>query len=103
MIWERSLLLKFEIIGVFVNSLTAAYKYPVPDCKNLLFPKNQKLFLRFIVPFMEFTSNFKHFQKKKFVIANVFPKLQTDKNLVRPLSKSAVSEHPSTVNIVNGP
>ena len=37
MIWERSLLLKFEIIGVFVNSLTAAYKYPVPDCKNLLF------------------------------------------------------------------
>ena len=37
------------------------------------------------------------------IVANVFPKLQTDKNLVRPLSKSAVSEHPSTVNIVNGP
>ena len=36
---------------------------------------------------MKSSSNFKHFQKKKIVIANVFPKLQTVKDLVRPLSK----------------
>ena len=36
---------------------------------------------------MEPTSNFKHFQKKKIVIANVLPELQTVKDLVRPLSK----------------
>ena len=33
-----SLLLKFEIIGVFVNILTVDYKHPIPDCENLLFP-----------------------------------------------------------------
>ena len=36
---------------------------------------------------MEFTSNFKDFQKKKIVIANVFLNLQTVKDLVRSLSK----------------
>ena len=35
MICEISPLLKFGIIGVFVNTLTADYKYPVPDSKNL--------------------------------------------------------------------
>ena len=28
----------FEIIVLFVNTWTADYKYPVPDCENLLFP-----------------------------------------------------------------
>ena len=31
-------LLKFEIIGIFVNTMTADYKCPVPDSKNLPFP-----------------------------------------------------------------
>ena len=38
MISERSPLLKFEIIEVFVYTLTVDYKYPVSDCENLLFP-----------------------------------------------------------------
>ena len=33
-----SALLKYEILGVFVNTLANDYKYPVPDCENLLFP-----------------------------------------------------------------
>ena len=37
-IWKISLWLKFGIIGLFVNTWTAHYKYPVPDCENLLFP-----------------------------------------------------------------
>ena len=36
---------------------------------------------------MDSTSNFKHFQQKKRDIATVFPKLETVKDLVRPLSK----------------
>ena len=28
----------FEIIGLFDNTWTADYKYPVLDCENLLFP-----------------------------------------------------------------
>ena len=30
--------LKFGIIGLFVNTWTADYKYPVSDCENLGFP-----------------------------------------------------------------
>ena len=37
-IWKTSPWLKFEIIGLFVNTWTANYKYPVPDCENSPFP-----------------------------------------------------------------
>ena len=37
-IWKISPWLKFEIIGLFFNTWTADYKYPVPDCENLPFP-----------------------------------------------------------------
>ena len=36
--WKISPWLKFEIIGLFVNTSTADNKYPVSDCANLLFP-----------------------------------------------------------------
>ena len=36
---------------------------------------------------MESTLNLKHFQKKKIIIANVFPKLRTVEDLVKSLSK----------------
>ena len=42
-IWKISPLFKFEILGVFVNTLTADYKYDVPDCQNLLFPTQMQL------------------------------------------------------------
>ena len=38
MIWKISPWLNFEIIGLLVNTWTADYKYPVPDCQNLPFP-----------------------------------------------------------------
>ena len=38
MIWKISPWLKFEIIGLFADSCTADYKYPVTDYENLLFP-----------------------------------------------------------------
>ena len=38
MICKISPLLKYEILGVFVNTLTADGKYTVPDCENLQFP-----------------------------------------------------------------
>ena len=31
---EKSLLFKFEIVELFVNTFTSDYKYPVPDSKN---------------------------------------------------------------------
>ena len=37
-IWKISIWLKFHIIGLFANTWTVDYKYPVPDCENLPFP-----------------------------------------------------------------
>ena len=38
MIWKICPWFKFEIIGLFVNTWTADYNHPVPDCENLRFP-----------------------------------------------------------------
>ena len=62
--------MKFEDIGVFVNTWTADYKYSVPDGHDLQFPiqmqlsEKPKTFSEFFVPFMESTSIFNYFQKK---------------------------------------
>ena len=91
-IWRTSPCLKFGIIGLFVNTWTADYKYPVPDCENLPFPIQiqlsweKKTFSEFFIAFMESPSNFEHFQKKKIIIANVFPKLTTVQSLITPLT-----------------
>ena len=59
-----------EILGLFVNILTANGKYPVQDCKNLQSPiqmqlcEKRKTFSQFFVAFLESSSNFKHIQTK---------------------------------------
>ena len=87
-IWKKSPWLKFEIIGLFVNTWTADYRYPVPDCETLAFPiqiqlsYKQKTFSGFSIPFVKSPSNSEIFQKKNLVIANVFPKFATVEGLV---------------------
>ena len=55
---------------MFRNTLAANGKYPVHDCVNLSSPIQMQLsskpiiFSDFFVPFLEFTSNFKRFEKK---------------------------------------
>ena len=59
-----------EILGVFVNTLSADHKYPSQDCENLLLPiqmqlsEKQKAFSRVFLAFLECPSNFKHFERK---------------------------------------
>ena len=54
-----------------------------------------KTFSHPLVPFMEYTRNFKPFEKKKMIaIATLFRKLQNVKDLVRPLSKKHRSRTP---------
>ena len=43
MTWKMPPLLNFEILGLFVNTLTADNKYPVLDCENLQFPIQKQL------------------------------------------------------------
>ena len=82
-----------KIYGVFVNTLTGDGKYPVRECENLLLPiqvqliEKRKAFSQLFVPFLESTSNFKHFEINMMVVADEFPKLQTVKNFARPFCK----------------
>ena len=75
--------LNFEIIGFFVNTWTAHYKYPLPDCENLPFPfqiqlsLKKKHFLGFLFHLWNVHQIPDIFKKKKFVIVHVFPKLAT--------------------------
>ena len=59
-----------EILGMFVNTLTADGKYSVQGCEKLQLPiqmqlyEKRKTFSQFFVSFLESTSKFKHFEKK---------------------------------------
>ena len=83
-------LLLREILRVFLNTLAPEGNYPIEDWQNFGLPiqmqlsEKRKTFSQFFVPFLESTSNFKQFEKKMMVVANVFPKLQTVNKFVRP-------------------
>ena len=68
--WKMSPLVLGEIVGVFLNTLTDDGMYPVQGCENLQLPiqmqlcEKQKDFSQFFVPFVESSSNLKHFEKK---------------------------------------
>ena len=56
--------------------------------------QKQKIFSRFFSAFYELALNFEHFQKKMSLIAYVFPKLPTTKNVLRQMSKSSRLREP---------
>ena len=56
--------------------------------------QNQKIFSEFFSAFFESALNSEHFQKKMTLIAYVFPKLSTTKNLLRQISKSSCFREP---------
>ena len=62
-----------EISGVFVNTLTSDANYSVQGYENLQLPIQMQ--------------SLNILRENMILIANVFPKLQTMKILVRPLSK----------------
>ena len=82
-----------EISRSSVDILLVDGEYPVEYYENLPLPiqmqlyEKRKFFLKFLVYFWNLYENSNIFNKKMIVIANVFPKLQTVKNFVRPLFK----------------
>ena len=46
-------------------------------------PEKKKIFSEFFAAFLKCALNFEHFQKKKTLIAYVFPKLTTTKDVLR--------------------
>ena len=58
-------LILLEVLAVFVNRLTANGKYPVQDSGNFQLPIQMQWSQKrnIYVPFLQSTSNFKHFEK----------------------------------------
>ena len=56
--------------------------------------QKQKIFSHFFSAFFKSALNFEHFQQKMTVIAYVFPKLPTTKNVLSQMSKSSRFREP---------
>ena len=56
--------------------------------------QKEKIFSEFFSAFFESALNSEHFQKKMTLIAYVFPKLPTTKNVLRQMSKSSRFREP---------
>ena len=91
---KKSLLVICKISRLFPNTLRADGKYSLFNRDNLTQPiqmqlsRKQKTFSEFFAAFLKSSLNFEHFQQKKMtLIAEVFPKLRTPKNIVTSVSK----------------
>ena len=68
--WKKSVLVRSEILGLFVKTLTAEYIYPRRNMQN--FPQElqtelsqkRKDFSGFFISFLKCTSSLEHFEKK---------------------------------------
>ena len=78
-----------EALRLFVKSLTADDKYCLLSRDNSMqtvqmhLSEKQKAFAQFLSAFSKSTLNFEHLQKKMTLIAYVFAKLWTPKDVVR--------------------
>ena len=57
-------------------------------------PQKQKIFSQFFPAFFKSALNLEHFKKKMRLIAYVFPKLTTTKNVLSQMSKSSRFREP---------
>ena len=85
---------------MFVNTLTADDKYSLLNRDNLTQPIRTPLsqkhtaFSQFFLATSKSTLNFEFFKKKMTLIADLFPKLRTPKNVVRYMSKKSCFKVP---------
>ena len=77
------------------NTSSADGRYSLLNTDNLTQPiqmrvsERQRTFSRFFLAFLKSSLNFEHFEKKMSLIADVFPKLRTPKNVVRSMFKKS--------------
>ena len=93
--FKKSLLVTWKITRLFANTMSADGKYSLLNRDNLTQPikmqlsRKQKSFSHFFSTFLKSSLNFEHFSKKLTLIADVFPKLRTQKNVVRSMHKKS--------------
>ena len=69
--WKKFALVRSKILGLFVNTLTAEYKYSDRNMQTFTqqvqtpLSLKQKTFSGFFIAFLKFTWNGEHFQKKR--------------------------------------
>ena len=86
---QKSLLDTWKFFRRFLNTLTANDKYSLISKDKWMqtiqmhLSQEQKLFSEFFSLFFESESNFQHFEKKVTLIAYLFPKLTTTKDVLR--------------------
>ena len=86
---QKSLLDTWKFRRPFLNTLTADDKYSLNSKDKwmqtiqMLLSQIQNIFPEFFSAFFQFALNFEHFQKKMTLIAYVFPKLPTTKDVLR--------------------
>ena len=86
---KKSLLVIREILRLFVNTFTPNDKYSFLNREyltqriHMYLSQLQKHSSEIFSPFLKSRLNFEHIQEKMILIANVFPKLQAFKNVVR--------------------
>ena len=86
---QKSLLETWKFFSRFLNTLTADDKYSLISRDNWIetiqmhLSQKQNVFSEFLFAFFESALHFEPFQKKMTVIAYVFPKLPTTKNVLR--------------------
>ena len=86
---QKSILDKWKFFRPFLHTLTANDKYSVNSKDKgmqqiqMHLTQKQNIFTRFFSAFFESALNFEHFQKKMTLIAYVFPKFRTTKDVLR--------------------
>ena len=86
---EKSLLERSKFFSRFLKTLTADDKYSLISRDNWMqtiqkhLSQKESIFFLFFSAFFESALNFEHFEKKMTLIAYVFPKLPTTKNVHR--------------------
>ena len=86
---QKSLLETWKFFSRFFNTLTADDKYSLISRDNWMqtiqmhLPQKKNIFPPFFSAFLKSALNFEHFQKKMTLIAYVFRKLATTKNVLR--------------------
>ena len=86
---QKSLLDTWKFFRPFLNTLTANDKYSLnskdkwTQTIQMLSSQKQNIFPEFFSSFSESALNFEHFQQKMTLIAYVFPKLPTTKDVLR--------------------
>ena len=70
MSWKKSALVRYKILGLFVNTLTSEYTYSRRNMQSFTqhiqtpLSLKQKTFSGYFIAFLKFTWNGEHFEKK---------------------------------------